>query len=71
MNQRIRRIWILPQMYLELNDFPLSCLWLHIFSSLPAVPIFVFHAYQTAASPSNWKLSFALSVKFFLTLNKP
>lgn len=61
MDQRIR-IWILPQMYPRLTD---------LFSLMSVLAYFLlsacnthlcFLAYQTAASPSDWKLSFALSV---------
>lgn len=64
MDQRVR-ILILSQMCPELTDLPslMSVLVYFILSACSTYPCFL--TYQTAASPSNLKLRFALSVKFF------
>lgn len=64
MDQRVR-ILILSQMCPELTDLPslMSVLVYFILSACSTYPCFL--TYQTAASPSNLKLRFALSVKLF------
>ena len=64
MDQRVR-ILILSQMCPELTDLPslMSVLVYFILSACSTYPCFL--TYQTAASPSNWKLRFAWSVKFY------